>query len=33
MKNIKTKVYVIGLPSNQFGGQEPGTNNEIKEFL
>ena len=25
-------LVVIGLPSNQFGGQEPGTNNEIKEF-
>ena len=23
---------VIGIPSNQFGAQEPGTNNEIKEF-
>ena len=23
---------VIGIPSNQFGGQEPGTNNEIKNF-
>ena len=23
---------VIGVPSNQFGGQEPGTNTEIKEF-
>ena len=23
---------VIALPSNQFGGQEPGTNNEIKDF-
>jgi glutathione peroxidase len=23
---------VIGVPSNQFGGQEPGSNNEIKEF-
>ena len=25
-------LIVIGFPSNQFGGQEPGTNNEIKEF-
>ena len=24
--------YVIGVPSNQFGGQEPGTNAEIKNF-
>ena len=23
---------VIGVPSNQFGGQEPGSNNEIKDF-
>ena len=23
---------VIGIPSNQFGGQEPGSNNEIKDF-
>ena len=25
-------LIVIGVPSNQFGGQEPGTNKEIKEF-
>tara|TARA_Y100000591_G_scaffold125523_1_gene107444 strand:- start:4533 stop:5084 length:552 start_codon:yes stop_codon:yes gene_type:complete len=25
-------LIVIGLPSNQFGGQEPGSNNEIKDF-
>ena len=25
-------LIVIGAPSNQFGGQEPGSNNEIKEF-
>ena len=24
--------YVIGVPSNQFGGQEPGSNSEIKNF-
>ena len=24
--------YVIGVPSNQFGGQEPGSNGEIKNF-
>ena len=24
--------YVIGFPSNQFGGQEPGNNSEIKDF-
>jgi len=23
---------IIGIPSNQFGGQEPGTNQEIKDF-
>lgn len=26
------KVTVIGFPANNFGGQEPGTNDEIKEF-
>ena len=25
-------LIVIGIPSNQFGGQEPGTNAEIKNF-
>ena len=25
-------LVVIGIPSNQFGGQEPGTNKEIKDF-
>tara|TARA_B100000780_G_scaffold227931_1_gene167259 strand:- start:254 stop:808 length:555 start_codon:yes stop_codon:yes gene_type:complete len=25
-------LVVIGIPSNQFGGQEPGSNMEIKEF-
>tara|TARA_B100001996_G_scaffold379237_1_gene364673 strand:+ start:1748 stop:2305 length:558 start_codon:yes stop_codon:yes gene_type:complete len=25
-------LVVLGIPSNQFGGQEPGTNEEIKEF-
>ena len=24
--------YIIGVPSNQFGGQEPGSNAEIKDF-
>ena len=29
----KTKgLVVIGIPSNQFGGQEPGSNDEIKKF-
>ena len=26
------KLVVIGFPANNFGGQEPGTNNEIKSF-
>ena len=31
--NYKNKNFlVIGVPSNQFGGQEPGTNDEIKDF-
>ncbi len=25
-------LVIIGIPSNQFGGQEPGTNQEIKNF-
>ena len=25
-------LIVLGVPSNQFGGQEPGTNEEIKKF-
>ena len=33
MKEYKDKgFYVIGVPSNQFGGQEPGSNSEIKDF-
>jgi glutathione peroxidase len=28
----KDKVVVIGFPANNFGGQEPGTNTEVKEF-
>lgn len=28
----KDKLVVIGLPCNQFGGQEPGTTQEIKSF-
>ena len=32
-ENYKNRGFVvIGIPSNQFGGQEPGTNTEIKEF-
>ena len=31
--NFKTKgLIVIGVPTNQFGGQEPGSENEIKNF-
>ena len=31
--NYKHKDFlVIGVPSNQFGGQEPGSNKEIKDF-
>ena len=31
--NYKSKDFlVIGVPSNQFGGQEPGSNEEIKDF-
>ena len=26
------KVAIIGFPSNQFGGQDPGSNDEIQEF-
>ena len=28
----KDKVVVVGFPANNFGGQEPGTNGEVKEF-
>lgn len=28
----KEKLVIIGLPCNQFGKQEPGTNSEIQEF-
>ena len=28
----KKGFVVLGIPSNQFGGQEPGTNEEIKKF-
>ena len=32
-ENYKDRDFiVIGVPSNQFGGQEPGSNAEIKEF-
>ena len=28
----KDKLVIIGFPANNFGGQEPGSNTEIKEF-
>jgi glutathione peroxidase len=28
----KEKLVIVGFPANNFGGQEPGTNTEIKEF-
>ena len=31
-QKYKDKLMVIGVPCNQFGSQEPGTNEEIKEF-
>lgn len=31
-KTYKEKLVVIGVPCNQFGGQEPGSLNEIKSF-
>jgi len=30
--NFSDKVVVLGFPANNFGGQEPGSNDEIKEF-
>ncbi len=30
--SYKSKLVVIGFPANNFGGQEPGSNAEIKEF-
>jgi len=31
-KTYKDKLVVLGFPSNDFGGQEPGTNEEIQGF-
>lgn len=31
-ETYKDKLVVVGFPANNFGGQEPGTNTEIKEF-
>ena len=32
LKYKEKNFIVIGVPSNQFGGQEPGSNDEIKDF-
>jgi len=31
-KKYQDKLVIVGFPANNFGGQEPGTNGEIKEF-
>jgi len=31
-KKYQDKLVVVGFPANNFGGQEPGSNEEIKEF-
>lgn len=31
-KKYKDKLVIIGFPANNFGGQEPGSNEEIREF-
>jgi glutathione peroxidase len=31
-QKYKNKLVIIGFPANNFGGQEPGTNGQIKEF-
>src|SRR3954470_24850269 len=31
-EKYKDKLVIVGFPANNFGGQEPGTNQEIKEF-
>lgn len=31
-EKYKDKLVIVGFPANNFGGQEPGTNDEIKEF-
>lgn len=30
--NFQDKITVVGVPANEFGAQEPGTNDEIKDF-
>lgn len=31
-EKYKTKLVIVGFPANNFGGQEPGSNTEIKTF-
>jgi len=31
-EQYKDKLVIIGFPANNFGGQEPGTNTDVKEF-
>jgi glutathione peroxidase len=31
-KKYQDKLVIVGFPANNFGGQEPGTNGQIKEF-
>ncbi len=31
-ETYREKLVIVGFPANNFGGQEPGTNSEIKEF-
>lgn len=31
-EQYKDKLVIVGFPANNFGGQEPGTNTEIREF-
>ena len=31
-KKFSNELVIVGFPANNFGGQEPGTNEEIKEF-
>lgn len=31
-QKYKDRLVIVGFPANNFGGQEPGTNTEIKEF-
>lgn len=31
-EQYKNKLVIVGFPANNFGGQEPGTDSEVKEF-